>query len=85
MMEIYNTIYDIVFSSDYSLIFRMMIIIVSFSMMINVFRYVISAIGSGGSGYEDDSESDNFVKGKKVDLTKKNNMFTKYYDHYDKD
>lgn len=83
MMEIYNKIYDIVFSGDYSFIFRMMIIIVSFSMMINVFRYVIRSIGSVGSVYEDDSESDN--SGKKVDLTKKNNMFTKYYDHYDQD
>lgn len=79
MMEIYNKIYDIISSGDYSFIFRMLIITLSFSMMINVLRCVISAIGSG---YEDDSESDN--SGKKVDLTK-NNMYTKYYDHYDKD
>ena len=83
MMEIYDMIYDIVFSGDYSLIFRLMIITLSFSMMINVLRFVLGSIGSCScSGDEDASESDN---GKKVDLTKKNNIFTKYYDHYDQD
>lgn len=80
MIEIYNKIYDMISSGDYSFIFRMIIITLSFSMMINVLRYVLGSIGSGCSG--DDSESDN--SGKKVDLTK-NNMFTKYYDHYDQD
>lgn len=83
MMEIYNKIYDMISSGDYSFIFRMIIIRSALSMIIGVFRFVLGSIGYGFfSGDEDASESDN---GKKVDLTKKNNMFTKYYDHYDKD
>lgn len=80
MMDIYNEIYDIVSSGDYSLIIRMIIIISSLSMIIGAFRFVLHSVGSYSADSDFDSGNDNDYK---VDLTKDNNMFTKYYDDYD--